>query len=73
MRILISGATCVLPQGPARVDVLIEKGKILGIDPPRGVQVDETIHAEDLFLLPGVVDAHVHFRDPGRLRQVCVH
>ena len=65
MRILISGATCVLPQGPARVDVLIEKGKILGIDPPRGVQVDETIHAEDLFLLPGVVDAHVHFRDPG--------
>ena len=65
MRILISGATCVLPQGPARVDVLIEKGKILGIDPPRGVQVDETIHADDLFLLPGVVDAHVHFRDPG--------
>ena len=65
MRILISGATCVLPQGQARVDVLIEKGKILGIDPPRGVQVDETIHAEDLFLLPGVVDAHVHFRDPG--------
>ena len=65
MRILISGATCVLPQGPARVDVLIEKGKILGIDPPRGVQVDETIHADDLFLLPGGVDAHVHFRDPG--------
>ena len=65
MRILISGATCVLPQGQTRVDVLIEKGKILGIDPPRGVQVDETIHAEDLFLLPGVVDAHVHFRDPG--------
>ena len=65
MRILISGATCVLPQGQARVDVLIEKGKILGIDPPRGVQVDETIQAEDLFLLPGVVDAHVHFRDPG--------
>ena len=29
------------------------------------MQVDETIHAEDLFLLPGVVDAHVHFRDPG--------
>ena len=65
MRILISGATCVLPQGQARVDVLIEDGKILGIDPPRGAHVDETIRAEELHLLPGVVDDQVHFRDPG--------
>ena len=65
MRILISGATCVLPSGQARVDVLIENEKILGIDPPRSAQVDETIRADDLVLLPGVVDDQVHFRDPG--------
>ena len=65
MRLLISGATCVLPTGRARVDLLIENGKILGIDPPQGASVDETIRADDLVLLPGVVDDQVHFRDPG--------
>lgn len=65
MRTLISGATCVLPSGQARVDVLIEEGKILGIDPPQGAHVDETIQADDLVLIPGVVDDQVHFRDPG--------
>jgi dihydroorotase len=45
--------------------VLIEDGKILGIDPPQGAHVDETISAYDLYLLPGVVDDQVHFRDPG--------
>ena len=65
MRTLISGATCVLPSGQARVDVLIEDGKILGIDPPQGAHVDETIRADDRVLIPGVVDDQVHFRDPG--------
>ncbi len=65
VRILIAGATCVLPSGQLRVDVLIENGKILGIDPPRGVQADETIRSDDLVLMPGVVDDQVHFRDPG--------
>jgi len=65
VRTLISGATCVLPSGQARVDVLIEDGKILGIDPPQGAHVDETIRADDRVLIPGVVDDQVHFRDPG--------
>ncbi len=65
MRTLISGATCVLPSGLARTDVLIEDGRILGVDPPAGARVDETIRAEGLHLLPGVIDPHVHFRDPG--------
>ena len=65
MRTRISGATCVLPSGQARVDVLIENGKILGIDPPQSAQADEVIRADDLILIPGVVDDQVHFRDPG--------
>jgi dihydroorotase len=65
VRILISGATCILPTGQTRVDVLIENDKILGIDPPQGSRVDETVNADGLFLLPGVVDDQVHFRDPG--------
>lgn len=65
MRTLIKGATCVLPAGQASVDVLIQDDKILGVDPPENAAVDEIIHAEGLYLLPGVVDDQVHFRDPG--------
>jgi dihydroorotase-like cyclic amidohydrolase len=49
-RTLITGATCVLPTGEARVDVLIEEGVILAIDPPAASRhrIDETVHAEGL-------------------------
>ena len=73
MRLLISGATCVLPTGQARVDLLIENGKILGIDPPQGASVDETIRADDLVVIPGVVDDQVHFRDPGLTHKEDLH
>ena len=73
MRTLISGATCVLPSGQSRVNVLIEDEKILEIDPPRERQVDQTIDADGLFLLPGVVDDQVHFRDPGLTHKEDLH
>lgn len=65
MRTLISGATCVLSSGLSRVDVLIENDKILDLDPPKGALVDATVQADGLFLLPGVIDDQVHFREPG--------
>jgi len=65
MRTLIRNATAVLPTETRKADVLIEGSKILGIDPPAGAACDETIDAEGLHLLPGVIDDHVHFRDPG--------
>ncbi|MFO0918227.1 MAG: dihydroorotase [Planctomycetaceae bacterium] len=66
-RTLITGAVCVLPTGEAKVDVLIENGKIAAIDPPAASRhhLDETIHSGGLHLLPGVIDDQVHFRDPG--------
>jgi dihydroorotase len=64
-RTLIRGATCVLPNGSARVDVLIDGEKILDLDPPRGAAADEIIDATGLHLLPGVIDDQVHFREPG--------
>lgn len=65
MRTRIRGATCVLPTGLARVDVLIEDDRILGIDPPETAAADEVVDASGLHLLPGVVDDQVHFREPG--------
>lgn len=64
-RTLIRGATCVLPDGQQRVDLLIEDQKILSIDPPSTATADEVIDATGLHLLPGVIDDQVHFREPG--------
>jgi dihydroorotase len=73
MRTLIRNATAVLPSGIQQAHVLIEDSKILGIDPPAGADCDETIDAQGLHLLPGVIDDHVHFRDPGLTHKEDLH
>lgn len=65
MRTLITGATCVLPTGLSRVNVLVEDAMIVDLDPPATAAVDETVTADGLHLLPGVIDDQVHFREPG--------
>lgn len=64
-RALIRNAQVVLPRETARTSVLLEDGRIAAVDAPLGVRADETVDAAGLHLLPGVIDAHVHFRDPG--------
>jgi len=73
MRTLIQHADLVLPTGIVRADLLIENGKILGIDPPRNAKADEVVDATGLHLLPGVIDPHVHFRDPGLTHKEDLH
>lgn len=65
MRTLIRHATVVLPQGPLRTSVLIENGKIAAIDPALHTRADEVVDAHSHYLLPGVIDDQVHFREPG--------
>lgn len=63
--LVIRGGTVVLPTGQRPADIAITDGTITAI----GSEVrdgDETIDAHNLVVLPGVVDAHVHFNEPGR-------
>ena len=46
------------------MDLLIEDGKIAKIG--KGLTGDETIDASGLTVCPGLVDIHVHFREPGQ-------
>jgi dihydroorotase len=68
---LIRGGRVVDPdQGIDRVDdLLIRDGLIMSIghdgSQPLG-KVDETIDAHGLIVTPGLVDMHVHLREPGR-------
>ncbi len=49
----------------ATLDLLIEDGKIVKIGESLNVQAAEVIDASGLLVTPGLVDMHVHLRDPG--------
>ena len=46
-------------------DVLIKKGRIERTGPQIDTHSDHEIDAEGKFLLPGIIDDQVHFREPG--------
>jgi dihydroorotase len=61
----ITGALLVTPGGERRGTLVVEDGRIAGIaDAPSG-RARRTIEADGLVALPGMVDAHVHFMEPG--------
>jgi len=65
MNLLIKGADLI---GAGRQDVLITDGVITEIgtlDSPAKT-IDQTIDADGLIALPGLVDLHTHLREPGR-------
>jgi len=63
--LVIRGGEAILPTGHAVADIAVTNGAITAIG--RDVQdAAEVIDAHGLVILPGVVDAHVHFNEPGR-------
>ncbi|RYG36063.1 dihydroorotase [bacterium] len=45
--------------------VLIEDDQIIGVDAPSDTPADEIIDCEGYWIAPGLVDPHVHLREPG--------
>ena len=64
--LIIRGATVISERSPGQSDVAIRDGVIaeVGLDIPGAAH--EEIDALGLHVLPGVIDMHVHFNDPGR-------
>jgi dihydroorotase len=61
----IRQARLVLPDRVATGDLLIENGVIAEIGPRISRTVGEEVDGTGLVLLPGGIDAQVHFREPG--------
>jgi dihydroorotase len=71
MRILITGGHVLDPgRLDGRLNILIENGAIAAIAPPADLGPDRcpdarTLDAAGLLVVPGLIDLHVHFREPG--------
>ncbi|WP_281644489.1 dihydroorotase [Bacteroides zoogleoformans] len=67
-RTLIHNATIVNEGQSVRGSVVMENGRIAEVltdMKPLHAPCDEIIDATGCYLLPGIIDDHVHFRDPG--------
>lgn len=68
MKILIKNATIVNEGAEQVASLLIEGDQIKAILTDEEAQLceaDEVVDASGMYLLPGVIDDHVHMRDPG--------
>ena len=69
MKTLIQGGTLVNEGKLYGGSIVVEDGKILQIIPDNHTtpeaSCDEVIDASGCFVLPGIIDDHVHFREPG--------
>ncbi len=61
---IIKNGSVVLENGVEKKDILIEDGKIVKIS--NEIKADgEVIDASGLYVFPGLIDMHVHLREPG--------
>ncbi len=64
MKLLIKNGTLALGDGEKKADILIEDGKISKI--AENITADcKTLDAVGKHVLPGLIDIHVHLREPG--------
>ncbi len=61
--IVVRGGTIVAADRRFRADIGIRDGRVVAV--AEQLRGDTAIDARGLLVLPGLLDAHVHFRDPG--------
>lgn len=65
-RIFLKNGEIVTGEGVFHKDLLIENGKILQIlDPGKSFKSFQEVDCTGKMILPGLIDAHVHLREPG--------
>ena len=66
--LIIKNGTIVTADSTIQGDIAIKDGKIMevSVGKPLEATADKVINAEGLHILPGLIDTHVHFNEPGR-------
>jgi dihydroorotase len=63
--LVLRGGTLVLPWGMEQADVGVRGGHIAAIGDLRRAHAAEEVDCTGLHVLPGLIDSHVHLREPG--------
>lgn len=65
--LLIAGGLLVDELSVRQADLLVQDGRVQAtLQPGHGRTADQVLDASGQHVLPGVIDAHVHFNEPGR-------
>ncbi|MEO7412302.1 MAG: allantoinase AllB [Opitutaceae bacterium] len=64
--LIVRGGKLVTPDGVRRADLGVLRGKIVQIAPEITDAAAATLNAKGSYVFPGIIDAHVHFNEPGR-------
>ncbi len=65
MRILFINARIVTASEIIHGNLLVDRDTIADVDVPMSTPSDEVVSCEGRYLIPGVIDDQVHFREPG--------
>ena len=63
--LIVRGGTLVR-ESLEKLDIGIENGKIVMLEPEISSTAKTEIDARGLHIFPGMIDIHVHFNEPGR-------
>src|SRR6516225_1962793 len=63
--LLIRNGSCITPWGEEAANVGVAGGTIATLSATAADTADRVIDAAGLHVLPGLIDSHVHLRDPG--------
>ena len=64
--LLIKNGLLVLPEKTMSGDIAVKDGKIAAIAPKIKAEAKKTVNAAGRYVLPGMVDVHMHISEPGR-------
>jgi len=80
MKLLLRGGRVIDPSQniDAKLDILIENGKIASLDNNISIQEDDTdkittVDCTNVIIVPGLIDMHTHLREPGHEYKETVH
>ena len=63
---VIEGGKIISPESTVEANIAVDGGVIVAVGAgPTMPAARETIDASGMFVLPGIIDSHVHFREPG--------
>lgn len=71
MKLLIKNGRVIDPANKldAQMDIFVENGRFVFLSGKMVLEAEETIDATGLWVTPGLIDMHIHLRDPGQLHK----